>query len=532
MAIDIDTPDSPGWWLNRLAKKQRGRMKQLQELYARYDGDSPMPKSLEGAPDSAKEFYRTARTNLAEMVVKAVRYRLAVTAIRTPGSDSETGDQRAYELFSTSGMVSEQHDVARSMLWSGDGYVITSKYRGRLAATAEDPREVVTIHDPVRQSEIRAAAKFFHDADFNRQYAYLYLPGPDRQTGRRYVATRESKSTRINFSASTWSWDTEHGGGEGQHVPIAMPVVRYRNEEGVGEYTRHTDILDRIDHLILQGMVIATFQAFKQRGIKADWEQIEDEATDENGATTSLDDVLTADPGAVWKLPESAEMWESGAVDLTPITSMATKEIERLSAVTFTPLWMFIQEGQNQTASGVSLVREGLTMKVSDRQDRMGYSHAQVVANLYRIAEEQDPPTADQLEIIWRPAERYGLTEKYAAAAQARAAGVPWRTIMRDVAQFSPQQVARMESERAADELLFATLAPADDQDTTAAAPAAGPASTVTKEQADALGALIRAGVDAQDAATQLGLPSLKFTGAVPVSLRMPASDAADLEAQ
>ena len=48
--------------------------------------------------------------------------------------------------------------------------------------------------------------------------------------------------------------------------------------------------------------------------------------------------------------------------------------------------------------------------------------------------------------------------------------------------------------------------------------------------KADALGTLIRAGVDPDDAARRVGLPGVKFTGAVPVSLRLPENDAATLE--
>jgi hypothetical protein len=50
------------------------------------------------------------------------------------------------------------------------------------------------------------------------------------------------------------------------------------------------------------------------------------------------------------------------------------------------------------------------------------------------------------------------------------------------------------------------------------------------KAQFDALGVAIRAGVDPDDAARRLGLDGIQFTGAVPVSLRLPESEAAELE--
>lgn len=50
------------------------------------------------------------------------------------------------------------------------------------------------------------------------------------------------------------------------------------------------------------------------------------------------------------------------------------------------------------------------------------------------------------------------------------------------------------------------------------------------KKAADAMGVLIRSGVDPADAAARTGMTGLKFTGAVPVQLRMPETDANKLE--
>lgn len=50
------------------------------------------------------------------------------------------------------------------------------------------------------------------------------------------------------------------------------------------------------------------------------------------------------------------------------------------------------------------------------------------------------------------------------------------------------------------------------------------------KERFDALGVAVRAGVDPEAAARAVGLDGIEFTGAVPVSLRVPERDAAQLE--
>src|SRR5659263_29057 len=119
--------------------------------------------------------------------------------------------------------------------------------------TGEDPRQVVTIHDPVRQSQVRAGAKFFHDPDEGMDYAYLHRPGVV------YVAKRPRTARGrgpIAFSPSVWSWDEDRGGEAGMRLPAGLEdvvgIVRYRNRHSMGEFEPHLDVLDRINHMILQ----------------------------------------------------------------------------------------------------------------------------------------------------------------------------------------------------------------------------------------------------------------------------------------
>lgn len=470
MPIDIEAPQSPGWWLKRCSDKLERRRKRIDPLFERYEGNAKMPPALVGAPEPAQRFYKTSRTNIAEMIVKAVRYRLRVTGILTATSLDDLGDEEAFAVWRRAGMHTEQHDVHRNGVIAGDGYVLCSKYLGEVAATAEDPRQVVTIHDPVRQSVIRAAAKFFRDDDADADFAYLYLPNPDgSDSGRRWVAVRARKAgvatrnvTPRFTGAQAWEWSEKHGGAEGEPIPVRMPIVRYRNEEGVGEFERHLDILDRFDHLVLQGLVIATLQAFKQRAIKVSPEDMPDTDDDPDSPTfgepIDYNDVFLADPGALWKLPESAEMWESGAVDVGPIDLMATKTLERIAAVMFTPMSMFTPEAANQSATGASLVKEGMTFKVEDKQARFGEEHARTVALLGRIAGVEGLTDPATIRVRWAPAERYSLAEKADAGVKAKAADMPWRTRMRVVWQMEPEDIARMESERLDDVMLLPAL--------------------------------------------------------------------------
>ena len=468
--IDTKTRMSPGWRLQRLTKKLAERQQEYQPLFDRYEGTAALPPSMQDAPDAAKVFFQSARTTFAEMVVKAVKYPLRLQSIGTSVDNGDEGDAVAYDLFVKSGMRSEVDDVHRLLLTAGTAYAIVSKYEDEIAYTSEDPRQVVTNHDPVRQSVVTEALKMFHHPDDGKDYAYLYVRGTRGQGNRVWRAYRTSKVGLGRFNARTWDWDPEYGGEEGQPLPAEygarLPVLRYRNEEGVGEFKRHVGLFDRIDHLILQGMVIATMQAFKQRAIHVDVEDMPDEDP-ETGEEIDYSEVFTNDPGAIWKLPQASKLWESGNIDLTPVWTGVDKAIQQLSAVTFTPLSMFSPDGQNQSAAGASFAREGRTMKVEDRQDRIGDVHALAMSLMFQLAKDAVRADLGQIEIQWRPAERYSLAEKGDALVKYKAGGVPWRTRMVEVAQFTPAQVKRMTSERVTDELLFpAQVAAATDEAT------------------------------------------------------------------
>ena len=163
MAIDVDQVYSPGWWLMQLSEKLNGRMERLEQLRRYADGDADLPESAESVRKSYAAFQRKARLNMAELMVSSVRERMHVRAIQTaqPTND-ERGDEAARALFDANQLDVELPDVLDNMLALGDAYMIAGRYGsdggGEPVLTGEDPRQVVTIHDPVRQSEVLAAA--------------------------------------------------------------------------------------------------------------------------------------------------------------------------------------------------------------------------------------------------------------------------------------------------------------------------------------------------------------------------------------
>lgn len=140
---------------------------------------------------------------------------------------------------------------------------------------------------------------------------------------------------------------------------------------------------------------------------------------------------------------------------------------------------------------------------------------------------QEVPEAWRSIDAKWRDP-RYISRAAQADAGSKQVASVPWLAeteVGLELIGLDDQQIQRAQAERRRaqanvrmDALIGAAPGPEAEE------------ARVLKAKADAMGVLIRAGVDPEDAAAQAGLSGVTFTGAVPVSLRPVASDAARLE--
>jgi hypothetical protein len=458
--IDTSQPQSPGWWLARLYGRLADpeRLKRLNALDAWYRGEPPLLGMNQVQREATESFRPFARTNFAKLIVEALRERLTPVGIRTSADDDVTGDREAWRIWQRSGLPVTQAEVHRAMFRFGSTYVIVgppdplSKVP---VVTSEDPRQIITEHDPAQPRKVLAALKIYHDDVEGADFAYLWLPGKLWVARRDYPndAYRPFRSPAgpdVVFAPNLFDWDTERT--VTLPDPAMLPVHRFDNEDGVAEFEPHLDLLRRINHEILQRMTISAYQAMKQRAIK----NLPD--VDEQGNPVDYSDVFAVDPGVIWQVPDGVEFWESGAVDLGPVLAACKSDIENLASVTRTPMHYLTPAGVNQSAEGAALAREGLVFKVEDRQARCEPQWSDVIADCFLWLGDIQRADLDMITIIWASAERYSMAERYAAAVQAQSAGVPWRTIMIDVLGFSPDRVDQMQAERADDQLFQAHL--------------------------------------------------------------------------
>jgi hypothetical protein len=440
-------PGSPDWWVARLMPKlarQADSAWRLDEIY-RNEADIPVM-----APQVRQAYQRLmgmARTNYAELIVEAVRERMTVVGFRTGANADPTGDDAAWALWQANALDADSDLVHRAKLTMGDSFVIVGRDGPDVVITPEDPREVVVDMDPIRRRRVRAAMKVFHDDIADVDALYLYLPGRVLQA-QRAAAFASHDDAGPSLETGGWLWQSV------ETLPgDVVPVVPFMNRSDLygstqGEFETHIGHLERINYVILNRLEIATLQAFRQRALKGV------PSEDENGNEIDYDDVFAADPGSLWLLPETAELWESGQVDLTPLLMSIKDDIEQLAAVTRTPMHYFSPASANQSAEGASLARESLMFKIRDQLRQTGESWESVMATAFLFAGDTERASRADMEVIWADPERHSMAEQADAATKAFTGGLTWRAVMERIWQLTPQEIDRLETERMNDAML------------------------------------------------------------------------------
>ncbi len=460
MIPDSDRPYTPGWYFKQLLNQLADRDRQLRlELLTNYMvGEAPMPRGADRAREAYEAFMRLARSNFARLVVSALAQRLRLTGFRSATEADETGDPEIGSLWTRAGMNVIAADVHKAVLGLGEAYVIVGEIDGATDAavvTYEDPRWIVGMPDPDNSRRLIAALKIKYDVAANVDRIYLHLagkafaPGANAQV---WVAERPATGRMgplTGFDERDWSWIPARSGAL-RHDRCA--VIRFDNADNMGEFEAHTDLLDRINHQILQRMTIAVMQAFRQRAVKG-LPSVYPPGHPRAGQEIDYGDVFVSDPAAVWHLPPGAEMWESASIDITPLLMAVKDDVTHLAVVTETPLYYLMPGGENQSAEGATAQRENLVFRARDRIERFTPKWLDVVGLMLLQAGAVDRKALARLGAIWASAEMLSMAERADAAAKA-VNDIPRRSRLQHIWGFDPAEVDRMMTEWA-DEIVL-----------------------------------------------------------------------------
>lgn len=477
----FEVQGSPAWWLSYLATRfdardktydltidmmqqatfpMRTRRQRFNMLWSYFIGRPPLPQVAHDYTETFQDVLRKGRATYAPMCVTSMLDRMELLGVRTNvGGVGPRGDDVARQIITNSGFAAAFKDLLTYVFAMSEGYLMvvpaTPDSIDRIPLiTAEDPRFCVGEPDPQNPTQLRAALKIGYDPVLGREFGWLFFDG------RRYTASRKSgEYLNTGFSATGFEWDEDAGGADGIPMPeIAgigkVPVIRFTNARGMGEYEPHIDLLDRINDTILQRIVLTWYQSFRQRAVIGDLEGDEDDL-DSPVEDIDWNDVFRADPGALWRVPAGTQFWESTQADMTPILLSIRDDVKEFAAVTCTPLHLITPDAAQGSAEGAALMREGLVFKVKDRRARLNPGLGEAFKIAFAFAGE--PERSKGIEMLWGAIESYSLGEKTNAIAQTRGILSRQRQLT-DIMEMSPEEIAANDQELLQDQILNAQL--------------------------------------------------------------------------
>lgn len=199
--------------------------------------------------------------------------------------------------------------------------------------------------------------------------------------------------------------------------------------------------------------------------------------------------------------------------------------------------YLGIQTANPSSADAIRMGESRLVRRTERRQSGFGRSWLEVGRLALLVRDGSIPGDFDsRASVDWMPAS----TPTRAAAAdevtKLVSVGVlePQSEVVRKRLSLSRSETRLLEAEQRRADVrrtvadLVAGASAGEGQPSEAAS--ATEDAVALKAKFDALGVAIRSGVDPEDAAARLGLAGIKFTGAAPVALRLPESQAQNLE--
>lgn len=338
-----------------------------------------------------------------------------------------------------------------------------------------------------------------------------------------FVGTKIQPQTTLGWKDPTyWSVNNfEYIEGRSHGVGVC-PVVRFRDrmllddeDETWGIIEPLIAIQDRLNETTWEMLVAQYFTAFVQRYVMGWMPKSEQEALRQVASDT-------------WFFGSSeVKVGQFEAADLKGYLEARAAAIRDLASIGQVP-------PQNLGVDGISNISEatlagleaGKDRKSSEIETALGESFEQVMRTCSHITGDEGSARDFASEVKWRDATARSFAQTVDGLGKlATMLNIPYQVLWEDIPGWTREKVQRAQKAAAESDPLRGLY-----EDGQPAPAPEGDEDPTVKERADALGVLIRAGVDPEDAAQRTGLDGIEFTGAIPVSLRPKVTDAAQLE--
>lgn len=461
---------SDEWFATYLVQMLSNDYTRIEKCYQYREGTNELPGWGTGQSLSQyRAIVDLSRLNFAWLIVSAHVSRKELKAVHTAESTAD-GDEVADALMFSTALESQYSDAQLSKATYGRGYLTLladDKIEGpeSLSVVASDAWQTYAIRDSLRPWLTRAAVTIAFDPVKSEDYVTLYKAGEDGKAGYsvRWVSFRESGESQfptkdnpsnitLNLADGEWAKEAPIESPAGERCP----VVEFSTETGKGEFERQYATLDRINHTILQRVVITVMQAFKQRAVEGELPSHYGEDHEQAGEPIDYNSLFEAGPDAMWILPKGSKMWESDAVDIRPILEAIRDDLKHLAAAVSIPMYALAPDAANGSAEGANAAREMQSLKTRRDEKRDKRALAALIHLAFTALGDETRAAESGIKVEFENSTLISEFDRANVAKLLRDAGFSHQFISREVFGLSAQQVREETSARNRDALVGA----------------------------------------------------------------------------
>lgn len=490
--------------------------KALDPIRRYWTGRQKLPPVIpSAAPREVHEMARMARVNVLAIVVDALSQSLFVDGYR---GRLAADNVDVWRVWQANRLPSRQSGIHRAALAYGSSYAVVLPGDPLPVIRGVSPRQLTTRYGddpdwPVYALE-RGTGTFLAKNSwrlYDEEKVYE-LTGPQQGEALRVVESKEhgAKVCPVVRFLETEDLDADDEvSDESRRSRDTLRLAR-------GQIAPLMALQDQVDLITFNLLVAQHYSAFRQRYIIG-WVADSEEAR----AKASASQLWTFDED-----PERMRVGEFGETNLDGYIKSREASLRHAATLSQTPVHELIGELVNLSAEALAAAEAGRDRKVADRQTLFGESHEQALGLAGDLASIETPQDA---QVIWRDtsARAFGAVVD-GLGKLVQMLGIPAEELWERVPGATQEDVERWRARAQEGDALGNLAAMLERQ---AGGAPVGEDAAAIKAKADAMGALIRAGVEPTSAAAQVGLSSVSFIeGAVPVSLRLPERVAAGLE--
>lgn len=453
-------PQSPLWWLTKLAAALNARQAEMATMDAYYSGHHPLPFLTKAHADKIRNEFRQllndSQHNFMRLVVDAAAERLKVEGFRLSASSDATADKKSWDIWQANQMDAESQTAFVEALVKGVSYLSVWEGDEYPTIAVEDPMQTIVAYAPGSGYRVRAAALKVWDDDWtNTRRANVYLPDAIYK----FKANRDTSGNPSGSTPSEMRWVALDGADAVVSNPIGVvPIVPLRNRprlrhEGESELADVYRAQNSINGFLFMLALAGYFGAHRQRwltGVKI----MKDEVTGEER------EPFDAAIDRIWQSEDpNAKFGEFQQTQLEPYLKAIEQKVLHIAVTTRTPRHYLFQEGQSPSGDAIQSAESGLVKKVENKQGPFGEGLEEAIRIARRFAGEQDTPVDS--EIVWSAA----ATDNPAVTADAvikeyQAGLVPWEAALERLG-YTQTQIARFAQMRLSDALLQSITNPA-----------------------------------------------------------------------